>query len=74
MFRHQSAILTEFNNNKGSKVRHVIWQLVALILIFTIKDIIVIKLPEDGTLFPKHAGVGTYHEEYFVFCVLLYFI
>jgi hypothetical protein len=51
MFRHQGAILTEFNNNKGSKVQHVLWLLVALILVFKIKDIIVIKLPEDGTWF-----------------------
>jgi len=73
MFRHQSAILTEFNNNKGSKVQHVLWLIVALILIFKIKNVIVIKLPKDGTLVPKHAGVGTFHEEYFVICVLLYF-
>lgn len=37
-----------------------------------IKDLIVIKL-EDGNLVPKHAGVGTYHEAYFIMCVLLYF-
>lgn len=38
MFRHQSAILWDFNNNKGSKVQHVILVLVALIFIFKIKN------------------------------------
>ena len=31
------------------------------------------KLPEDSTLVPKHAGVGTLHEVCLIICVLLYF-
>jgi hypothetical protein len=34
---------------------------------------VVIKLSEDGTLVPKHVGVGTSHEVYFMICILLYF-
>ena len=32
------------------------------------------RLPEDGTLVPKHVGVGTYHELCFIICILLYCI
>jgi hypothetical protein len=31
------------------------------------------KLPEDGTLVPKHVAVSTLHEVCFVIIVLLYF-
>ena len=31
------------------------------------------KLPEDGNPVPKHVGVETYHELYFMICMLLYF-
>jgi hypothetical protein len=31
------------------------------------------KLPDDGTLVPKHVGVGTWYEVCFLWSVLLYF-
>jgi hypothetical protein len=34
---------------------------------------VVIKLPEDGTLVPKHVGAGTYDELRLMICVLFYF-
>jgi hypothetical protein len=34
---------------------------------------VVIKLPEDGTLVPKHVGDGTSHEVCLMICVVLYF-
>jgi hypothetical protein len=32
------------------------------------------RLPKDGTPVPKHVEVYTYHELYFVICILLCFI
>lgn len=29
------------------------------------------RLPEDGTLVPKHVGADTYHELHFIICILL---
>ena len=30
-------------------------------------------LPADGTSVPKHVAVDTYHELYFMICILVYF-
>jgi len=32
------------------------------------------RLPEDGTPVPKHVGVDTPRELYFMICMLVYFI
>ena len=33
---------------------------------------VAIKISGDGTLVPKHVGVGTSHEECLMICVILY--
>ena len=38
-----------------------------------LRNFVVIKLPEDGTLVPKHVGAGTYDELCFMIRVLFYF-
>jgi hypothetical protein len=32
------------------------------------------KLPDNGTLLPKHVGVGIWYEVYFVICFIVFFI
>jgi len=34
----------------------------------------VIKIPEDGTLVPKHVGVGTSHELCFMTCLIVLYL
>ena len=34
---------------------------------------VAIKIPENGTLVPKHVRFDSYHEVCFMICVLLYF-
>lgn len=73
-FRHQSAILRAFNKNKGSNVQHVLWVLVAVTLIYKIKELIFINFPDDGTLVPKHVGVGAFYDLCFTVFYLVYFV
>jgi hypothetical protein len=55
------------SKNKGRGTLH--WNLKYLLDLWTF---VVEKLPDDGTLVPKHVGVGTWYEVRFVMCFILF--